>query len=89
MGIELMPWQVRAITDQLALDVNGDFLFREALVSTARQNGKSFALKSLAAWWLVVWQWVSTVSAPHTVSLPVHSLLKRDIDVDLCVHNAQ
>jgi hypothetical protein len=53
MGIELMPWQVRAITDQLALDANGDFLFREALVSTARQNGKSFALKSLAAWWLV------------------------------------
>jgi hypothetical protein len=53
MGIELMGWQARAISDQLSLDANGDFLFREALVSTARQNGKSFALKSLAAWWLV------------------------------------
>ena len=53
MDIDLMPWQERAITDQLALDGNGDFLFREALISTARQNGKSFALKSLAAWWLV------------------------------------
>jgi hypothetical protein len=53
MGIDLMPWQVRAISDQLSLDASGDFLFREALVSTARQNGKSFALKSLAAWWLV------------------------------------
>ena len=48
-----MPWQVRAISDQLSLNANGDFVFREALVSTARQNGKSFALKSLAAWWLV------------------------------------
>ena len=53
MGIKLMPWQVRAISDQLSLDANGDFVFREALVSTARQNGKSFALKSMAAWWLV------------------------------------
>ena len=52
MGIDLMDWQIRAISDQLSLDANGDFLFREALISTGRQNGKSFALKSLAGWWM-------------------------------------
>jgi hypothetical protein len=53
MGIELMPWQAKAIEDQLATDANGDLVFREALVSTGRQNGKSYALRSLAGWWLV------------------------------------
>jgi hypothetical protein len=53
MGIDLMPWQVRAISDQLSHDEHGNFVFREALVSTGRQNGKSWALRSLAAWWLV------------------------------------
>ena len=53
MGIDLMPWQVKAISDQLSQDANGDLLFREALISTGRQNGKSYALKSLAAYWLV------------------------------------
>lgn len=36
----------------LAVDKAGDFLFREGLVSTGRQNGKSVALQALAAWWM-------------------------------------
>ncbi|MGA1753547.1 MAG: HNH endonuclease, partial [Pontimonas sp.] len=52
MKIDLMPWQVRAISDQLALDDDDNFVFREALISTGRQNGKSFALKSMMAWWV-------------------------------------
>ena len=52
MGLRLMPWQVYALTGQLAHDENGDLIHAEALVSTARQNGKSIALKALIGWWL-------------------------------------
>jgi hypothetical protein len=47
-----MAWQVEALADQLAGWEAGDFRFREALISTARQNGKSVALQALIGWWL-------------------------------------
>jgi len=52
MQVELMPWQVYAISQQLAHDGSGKLQFREALVSTARQNGKSVALQALLGWWM-------------------------------------
>jgi hypothetical protein len=52
MGIELMPWQLRCLTGQLAHNGDGDLLNRVSLVSTARQNGKSTALAALVGWWL-------------------------------------
>jgi len=52
MGIDLMPWQKIALDGQLAVNDRGDFLFRESLVSTARQQGKSVALRALAGWFL-------------------------------------
>jgi len=52
MQIELMPWQVHALSGQLAHDEDGVLLFRESLVSTARQNGKSVALQALIGWWM-------------------------------------
>ena len=52
MGLDLMPWQVYALTGQLAHNDDGDLIHAEALVSTARQNGKSIALKALIGWWL-------------------------------------
>jgi hypothetical protein len=53
MGIEsLMPWQVHALSGQLAHDEAGVLQFRESLVSTARQAGKSVALQALIGWWL-------------------------------------
>ncbi|NCX04426.1 MAG: hypothetical protein EBW68_01425 [Actinobacteria bacterium] len=52
MQVELMPWQVYAISQQLAHDGSGKLQFREALVSTARQNGKSVALQALLGWWI-------------------------------------
>jgi phage terminase large subunit-like protein len=52
MGIELMAWQKIALDGQLAVDAKGDFLFREALISTGRQQGKSVALRALAGWFL-------------------------------------
>ena len=42
-----MPWQVLALTGQLACDDDGDLVFRESLISTSRQCGKSFAICSL------------------------------------------
>lgn len=52
LGKELMGWQVEALADQLAGWESGTFRFREALISTARQNGKSVALQALVGWWL-------------------------------------
>jgi phage terminase large subunit-like protein len=52
MQVDLMPWQVRALCGQLAADSAGDLIFRESLVSTARQQGKTVALSALIGWWL-------------------------------------
>jgi hypothetical protein len=47
-----MPWQVTALSAQLEHGADGDLVFRESLVSTARQQGKSVALRALIGWWL-------------------------------------
>lgn len=47
-----MPWQVTALSGQLVHDESGDLVFRESLVSTARQQGKSVALRALIGWWI-------------------------------------
>lgn len=52
MGVELMPWQKHVLNGQLSHDGNGNLQFREALVSTARQQGKSVALQALIGWWI-------------------------------------
>lgn len=52
LGIDLMPWQVRALTGQLVHDDDLNLVNRISLVSTARQNGKTVALMTLVGWWL-------------------------------------
>ncbi len=52
MGIELMTWQKHVISGQLCHDGKGNLQFREALVSTARQQGKSVALQAMIGWWI-------------------------------------
>lgn len=52
LGLDLFEWQAHALFGQLAHDENGDLLFRESLVSTARQNGKSIGLQAMIGWWL-------------------------------------
>jgi phage terminase large subunit-like protein len=47
-----MPWQKHVLNGQLSHDGNGNLQFREALVSTARQQGKSVALQALIGWWI-------------------------------------
>ena len=55
LGVELMPWQVYALSGQLEYvsadtDLGWRFIRRESLVSTARQQGKSIALQALIGW---------------------------------------
>jgi hypothetical protein len=53
MGVKLMGWQVHALEGMLMLDPDTDELhFREALVSTARQNGKSVLLQAVLGYFL-------------------------------------
>ena len=52
MGLDLFEWQAHALFGQLAHDEDGVLQFRESLVSTARQNGKSVGLQALIGWWL-------------------------------------
>jgi len=52
MGVDLMTWQKHVLEGQLSHDGEGNLQFREALVSTARQQGKSVALQALIGWWL-------------------------------------
>ncbi len=53
LGVELMPWQITALEGQLAHDDAGALCYKRSLVSVARQNGKTVALKALALWILV------------------------------------
>jgi hypothetical protein len=51
LGLKMMPWQARVCRDSFTVDLAGDFVFREALISTARQQGKSILMKAIAGWW--------------------------------------
>jgi hypothetical protein len=52
MNVKLMKWQEHALNGQLSKNDDGSLQFREALVSTARQAGKSVALQALIGWWM-------------------------------------
>jgi phage terminase large subunit-like protein len=58
-GVTLMPWQRVALDGQFETVALADgspdpfgFVFRESLVSTARQQGKSVALTAAIGWWI-------------------------------------
>jgi len=50
LGVDLMPWQLLALSGQLEHDEAGNLVRRRSLVSVARQNGKTMALKALVGW---------------------------------------
>ena len=52
LGLELDRWQRRALLRALAVDGAGRLVHREYLVSTARQQGKTAAVRSLIGWTL-------------------------------------
>lgn len=51
LGVNLMPWQYRALAGQTSIADDGSRP-RVSLVSVARQNGKTVAIASLIGWWL-------------------------------------
>jgi phage terminase large subunit-like protein len=71
LGVELMPWQRHVLNGQLAVDAQGQFLNHVSLVSVARQNGKTVALKSLLSWWLCKY---SLEVGPQTILTTAHRL---------------
>lgn len=52
LRVELMPWQKQILRGLLATHSDGSLAHRTGLVSVARQNGKTVALKALVGWWL-------------------------------------
>jgi hypothetical protein len=77
LNVELMDWQLKVLGDQLSLFPDdhpdaGRMMFSRSLVSVARQNGKSFALKVLVMWWLVRMPMLR--GTPQTVLTTAHRL---------------
>lgn len=72
LGVELMPWQREALAGQLAHDDAGALVHRHSLISCARQNGKSVALRALVGWWLV--EAPALRGGPQTVITTAHAL---------------
>lgn len=52
MGVKLHPWQCRALDGMLCLNNDGELLFRESLISCARQQGKTMILTALIGFYL-------------------------------------
>ena len=52
LDVELMPWQLHVAGKIFAHKENGDLVHRNALVSTARQNGKTVLLSCVIGTWL-------------------------------------
>ena len=53
LGRTLFPWQVEALTGALEHDADLRFVSSTALISTARQNGKTTMLSALVGWALL------------------------------------
>jgi phage terminase large subunit-like protein len=71
LKIDLMPWQRHVLDGQLAFDADGKFINHVSLVSVARQNGKTVALKALVGWWLTEY---ALEAGPQTILTTAHRL---------------
>ena len=69
---DLMDWQKYVAGGVLAHDEQGDLLSRQALVSVARQNGKSKLLEALVGFWATVMP--SLRGEPQTIITTAHKL---------------
>ena len=72
LGVELMDWQKHVVSGFLAHDERGDLLHRQALVSVARQNGKSLMLQSCLGYFLT--EMPKLRGEPLTVITTAHRL---------------
>jgi phage terminase large subunit-like protein len=71
LGVDLMPWQVRALHGQTAVSDDGTRP-RVSLVSVARQNGKTVCIASLLGDWLL--NEARERGTPQTVISVAHKL---------------
>ena len=69
---ELMDWQKIALDGQLQHDGTGQLIHSESLISVARQNGKSWAMKAALGWWLT--EMPEIAGRPQTVISAAHKL---------------
>ena len=69
---ELMEWQKYVAGGVLAHDEHGDLLARQALVSVARQNGKSRLLEALVGFWAT--EMPRLRGEPQTIITTAHKL---------------
>jgi phage terminase large subunit-like protein len=86
LGIELMEWQKRICNDALTVDADGDFVFREACISTARQNGKSLVMRAVAGF--MATEYAAARREPQTIVIVANQkrrsmALFRDVVRDL------
>jgi hypothetical protein len=86
LNIDLMEWQKRICNDALTLDENGDFIFREACVSTARQCGKSLVMRACAGFFAT--EYAALRKEPQTIVIVANQkrrsmALFRDVVRDL------
>jgi phage terminase large subunit-like protein len=72
LDVELMPWQIHALTGQLMHDDNFDLVHKQSLVSVARQSGKTVALTALIGWFLTFE--AARRGKPQTVISVAHKL---------------
>jgi len=52
MGVDLHPWQCRALDGMFCLNDDGELLFRESLISCARQQGKTMILTAVLGFFM-------------------------------------
>jgi len=86
LGIDLMEWQKRIVNDALTVDADGDFVFREACVSTARQCGKSLVMRACAGFFAT--EYAAQRKEPQTIVIVANQkrrsmALFRDVVRDL------
>jgi phage terminase large subunit-like protein len=77
LGVTLMPWQRRVLHGMTVKSADGELQHRAALVSTARQQGKTVALTALVGYWLTI---RPLTHGPQTVVTTAHRL---DVAVEL------
>jgi phage terminase large subunit-like protein len=76
LNVDLMPWQRHVLDQQLSFDADGNWCSPLALVSTARQNGKSICIQALIGWACTEYPKikgaaVKVVSTAHQLNLAV------------------
>ena len=72
LGVVMMPWQRHVLDKQFAYDKDGRWCNRTALISTARQQGKSVCITASIGWLLT--QYPAIVGRPVRIASFAHRL---------------